>query len=143
MCEKIRQLCYKADIITPNVAELAFIADEEYKEDYDSIVSYGQKLVDSGVNKIVVTGYKEGDSISNIVFDNGEVKKATAKLIGGYYSGTGDVTSSIIIGGVLKGMTLYQATKLATDFISKVIENTNCINHNDGIDFERFLGDLV
>lgn len=143
MCSKIKGLCYKADIITPNIAELAFIAEEEYSEDYDKIVVYGKKLIKKGIKKIVVTGYKEENTISNIVFDGDKIQRATAPLIGGYFSGTGDITASIIMGGVLRGMGLFDAVKLATEFISKVIANTHCKNSNDGIDFERYLEDLI
>lgn len=143
MCEKIKELCRKADIITPNIAELAFIAEEDYAEDYDSIISYGKKLISKGIKRIVVTGYKQGDTISNIVFDGDCVKKADAKLLGGYYSGTGDILASVVIAGVLRGMALADAAALATDFISKTIADTHCINPNDGIDFEKYLGELV
>lgn len=143
MCEKIKDLCYKADVITPNIAELAFIAEEPYSEDYDTIISYGKKLICGGIKSIVVTGYKEKDTISNIVFDGDQVKKAEAKLIGGYYSGTGDILSSITAGGLMNGMDLYSSASLATEFISKVIEKTNASNPNDGIAFERFLGELA
>lgn len=143
MCEKLKALCFKADVITPNIAELAYIAEEEYSEDYDTIVLYAKKIMNKGIKKIVVTGCKEGDTISNIVFEGDHIQKASAKLIGGYYSGTGDVTASIITGGILKGMSLFDSTKLATEFISKVIEHTACENHNDGIEFEKYLGDLI
>ncbi len=142
MCEKVKALCHKADIITPNIAELAFIANEEYSEDYDTIISYCKKLDNQGISRIVVTGYKENDTISNIVFDNKRIYKASAHFIGGYYSGTGDITASVIAGGLLRGLTLFESAQLASDFISKVIEHTDCSNHNDGIDFERFLSDL-
>lgn len=143
MCEKIINLCYKADIITPNISELALIAKEDYSEDYDTIISYGKKIIDNGIKNLVVTGYKENDTISNLVFSGWEIKKATSKYTGGYYSGTGDVLASIITGGILKKMSLYDSVRLASDFISKVIENTKCSNHNDGIEFERYLRDLV
>lgn len=143
MCEKIKALCRKADIITPNIAELAFIAEEEYSEDYDCIISYGKKLIAKGIRKVVVTGCKENDTISNIVFDGDDIRKATSGLIGGYFSGTGDVTASVIMGGILKGLSLFESAQLATEFISKVIQNTDCVNHNDGIDFEKFLEDLI
>lgn len=143
MCDKIKKICYKADVITPNIAELAFIAEEDFSEDYETIISYGKKLINNGIKRIVVTGYKEKDTISNIVFDGNKVDRAAAKLIGGYYSGTGDVLASIITGGLLKGMDLYSSVSLATEFISKAIDKTNVSNHNDGIDFERFLGELT
>lgn len=143
MCEQVKKLCYKADIITPNIAELAFIAEEEYSENFDDIDSYAKKLLNNGIKNIVVTGYKEDGMISNLVYTGSEFGKASAKLIGGYFSGTGDILSSIITGGVLRGMSLLDCVKLATDFISKVIADTPVINPNDGIYFEKHLGDLL
>lgn len=143
MCEKIKQLCRKADIITPNIAELAFLADEKYSEKIDDINRYANQLRLNGIKKIVVTGYKSNDMISNLVYDNDGMTIVSAALHGGYYSGTGDVLASIITGGILKGMSLVDSVWLATNFISKVIENTDCENHNDGIDFEKYLRDLI
>ncbi|MDE5985576.1 MAG: pyridoxamine kinase [Eubacterium sp.] len=143
MCKKIKQLCHKADIVTPNIAELAFLADEEYSENMDDINHYANKLQCDGIERIVVTGYKSGDMISNLVYDNDDMAIASSALIGGYYSGTGDILASIITGGVLKGMTLVDSVVLATEFISKVIADTDCENHNDGIDFEKHLRDLI
>lgn len=147
MCEKIREICFKADIITPNIAELAFLANEKYSENPDDIESYGLKLRSMGMKSIVVTGYKRDKKISNIVFDDSGINIAEANLYGGYYSGTGDILSSIVIGGVLRGMSLFDSVSLAGKFISRVIcgmenssQNTNC---NDGIDFEKYLGDLI
>ncbi len=147
MCEKIREICFKADIITPNIAELAYLADEEYSENFDDIKAYALKLRNQGMKSIVATGYKSGNKISNIVFDDSGVSISESNLYGGYYSGTGDILSSIVTGGILRGMPLFDAVSLAGSFISKVIccmEKSNSIaNHNDGIDFEEYLGDLL
>lgn len=143
MCNKIRSLCKRADIITPNVSELCILADEEPAEDYCTICRYAQKIMSEGAGKIVVTGYKNGKTISNIVFDNGEVLEVSAENIGGYYSGTGDIFVSILTGGILKGMPLYDAVSLAAAFIEKVIKNTAGDNREDGIEFEKFLGELI
>lgn len=143
MCEKIKALCYKADIITPNIAELAFIAEKPYCEELDTICEYAINLLQKGIKSLVVTGYKNGDEISNIVFDKEGYTLHTARLIGGYYSGTGDITASVITGGVLRGMSLNAATELATAFISRVIENTSTADPNEGIEFEKYLGDLL
>jgi len=143
MCEQVKKLCYKADIITPNIAELAFIAEEKYSENFDDIDSYAKKLQKNGIKNIVVTGYKEDGLISNLVYNGSEFGKASAKRIGGYYSGTGDILSSVMTGGVMRGMSLFDSVKLATDFISKVISDTSVTNPNDGIHFEKYLGELV
>lgn len=143
MCNEIRKLCFRADIITPNIAELAFIAEEKYSKNMEDINMYVKKLQSFGMQKIVVTGYKEEGTISNLVYDGNDFYKASAKLTGGYFSGTGDILDSVITGGILKGMTLIDSVRLATDFISKVIKNTQVKDANDGIDFEKFLGDLI
>lgn len=143
MCKKIIELCYKADVITPNLSELAVIAGEKYSEDYDTILSYGKKLISNGIKSIVVTGYKSNDTISNIVFEGDTVHKVTSSLIGGYFSGTGDITASVIMGGILRGQGLFDSVRLASEFITKSIAHTQSENANDGIEFERYLEDLL
>lgn len=146
MCEKIKALCFKADVITPNIAELAFIAGEKYSEDYSDLISYGNKLIDMGIRSIVVTGFKESGTVSDIVFDGGTVQKITTKLYGGYFSGTGDITAAVIMGGILRGAALCDAVRLAAEFISRAVcdtENCGKSNGNDGINFEKFLGELI
>lgn len=143
MCLKIKELCKKADIITPNVAELAVLADKPYSTNLDDIKSYAALLQSDGSSKIVVTGYKENDTISNLAFDGDIFEMSPSRLCGGYYSGTGDITASVIMGGVLRGMSLADATCLASAFTEKSILATKSTNANDGVDFERFLGDLL
>ena len=139
MCEKIKQLCYKADVITPNIAELAFIAGEPYSENLGDIKKYGNKLLANGIKSIVVTGYKNDDEIANIVFDKNGCQISTGKLYGGYFSGTGDIFASIITGGLLRGMSLSASSDLATEFISTCAFDTTDGKANDGVNFEKFL----
>ena len=143
MCSKIREICYKADVITPNSAELAFLADEPYSEDIETIISYAKKLEQDGMKSIVVTGCKNGEILSNIVLENGKCEIISVKETGGYYSGTGDILASVVMGGILRGMSLCDAVFLASGFIEKSISATDCENHNDGINFEKYLGDLI
>lgn len=143
MCEKIKKMCLKADIITPNIAELAFLADMPYSEDFDTLVLYGKKLISQGIKGVVATGYKSADKISNIVFEKNSVRTVTTDIYGGYFSGTGDILASIVTGGVLNGLTLYDSTVIAAQFIETVIKNTCAVNPNDGIEFEKYLKNLI
>lgn len=143
MCQLIKELCYRADVITPNISELAYLAEEKPCEKLDDLIRYGEKLVSKGIRKIAVTGYKKKGNISNIIFENGDVQLVTAKEKGGYYSGTGDIFASIVTGGLLRGMSLYESSVLATEFLEKVIMDTDIQNHNDGIEFEKYLGELL
>ncbi len=143
MCDKIKKMCLKADIITPNIAELAFLAEMPYSEDYDTIVSYGKKLISQGINGVVATGYKKNDRISNIVFEADSVKAVTTAVHGSYFSGTGDILAAVVTGGVLKGLTLYESAVLAAEFIENAVKNTCVNNPNDGIEFEKYLKNLM
>lgn len=139
MCEKIKKLCYKADVITPNIAELALIAEEPYSENCDEIKKYCAKLINKGIKSIVVTGLKSDDKISNIVYDSTGCEIITGKLSGGYFSGTGDIFSSIVTGGLMRGLSLSESAKLAADFISMCAADTEGRSGNDGVNFEKFL----
>ena len=139
MCEKIKALCNKADVITPNIAELALIAEEPYSENFNDIKKYCAKLINNGIKSIAATGIKSDDEISNIVCDSNGCTVITSKLSGGYFSGTGDIFSSVITGGLMRGLTLAEAAKLASDYISICAADTNESSYNDGVNFEKFL----
>ncbi len=139
MCEKIKSLCYNADVITPNTGELAFIAEEPYSENIEDIKAYCSKLINNGIKNIVVTGLKKGKEISNIVYDSDGCTVITGRLSGGYFSGTGDIFASIITGGLMRGLSIVKSAELATDFISTCAYDTKCSPGNNGVNFEKFL----
>lgn len=143
MCRKVKNLALSADVITPNIAELAYLADMPYSRKLEDIKSYIKILYSKGIKKIVATGFIENNKISNIVFDNGDFYTASAGLHGGYFSGTGDILASIVTAGLMKNMKLFEAVSLATDFIEKAILATESNNGNDGVAFERVLGELI
>ena len=143
--------CFRADVITPNTTELAILADkqcenvfnEAWVNDYQNIEISLNALYKQGLKKIVVTGFKEDDLISNIVFDNGIISKVSCQKIGGYFSGTGDVFASVLTGSLLNGNSLVDSCKKAGDFISNTIKVTNVADGNDGISFEKTLKELI
>ncbi len=151
MCDVIREFCFKADVITPNTTELAILAnkddsrvfDDAFINDYENIKESCLKLYDKGINRIVVTGYKENDNISNIIFDNGVFDKVTCKKVGGYFSGTGDVFASVLTGSLLNGKSLVDSAKTAGKFITDTIKVTQVSDGNDGIAFEKTLKELI
>lgn len=144
MCKKVIELCRQADIITPNIAELAFIADMPYSEKLEDIKSYIIKIYnEKGIKKIVATGYTDKDKIINVVFDNGEFYYASSRRQGGYFSGTGDIFASIVAAGAVKGMSLADSACLAARFIEKAVAATDADGDgNYGVYFERVLGEL-
>ena len=81
--------------------------------------------------------------ISNIIFDNGEISKVTNEKVGGYFSGTGDVFSAVLTGSLLNGKSLVEACKCAGEFITNTIKVTDVSDGNDGIAFEKTIGELI
>ena len=145
------RLMVLADVITPNTTELAILADkkcenvfnEAWVNDYQNIEISLNTLYKQGIKRIVVTGFKEDDLISNIVFDNGIISKVSSQKVGGYFSGTGDVFASVLTGSLLNGNSLVDSCKKAGDFISNTIKVTNVTDGNDGISFEKTLKELI
>ncbi len=142
--EAVKAIAKRADLITPNVTELALLCDKPCGLDYslDAI----KKMCLSLNNKyIAVTGIKLGESeIGNAVFASGKFEIIKSKRIGNHFSGTGDVFSAFVISELVNGEDIFTSVKKASAFIEKAIAATNAdLNkhyHADGIDFEQFIG---
>ncbi|MGN1316432.1 MAG: bifunctional hydroxymethylpyrimidine kinase/phosphomethylpyrimidine kinase [Acutalibacteraceae bacterium] len=141
MVEGVKQLCERADIITPNITELQLLSGEK------DVCIAGEKMIESGIKSVIVTGVIEDENVVNYVFSDGAVKKYATEFIesatqGGSFSGTGDIFSSFVMGKVLNGFSVFDAVEQAADFIGKAIKASDIKNRNDGIDFEPFLKNI-
>lgn len=145
MCEKMRELTGRADIITPNLTELCILTGTEYREDhgYDVIGKMCKELSGSLKKnaKIVVTGIKRGTYLANYIYENGEAAIVRKKSAGDTRCGTGDVFSSIVAADAVRGTELQKSVKKAADFISDCIKESDKygIPKTDGVCFERIL----
>lgn len=147
----VKELVKKADIITPNLTELCCLANE----DYNSISSLPIKILVEKVAdmskalgmSVVTTGIAVEDEIVTTVYTDNDMQIVKCKKIGGSFSGTGDILASIVGAGVVNGMSIIDATRLAgqfiTDSIKQTIKDTNGeYNPADGIHFESQLHSL-
>ena len=140
---EVKRLAKQADLVTPNVTELALLCDKELKNDYsfeeieDMCKSLGNKYV-------AVTGIDLGDKIANAVYDGKNFELITAKKIGRHFSGTGDIFSSYVLSELVNGTDVFTAVRNASAFIERAIvltANNNSEDYNpDGIEFERLIG---
>jgi len=147
MAKGMAKLCAKADIVVPNLTEAAFILDEPYRGEKLTPAEVGEivkKLVALGPKQAVLTGiaFAEG-RLGAVCYDKeqGEMSYFDGELIEGYYHGTGDVFGSALLGGLLSGMSLERATKLAVDYTNLSIVMTKQLNQERryGVCFERAL----
>ncbi len=143
----MRTLCPAADILLPNITEASFLADVEYKENYDEeyIKTLLSALTKLGCSTIVLTGVSYEESKTGVVvYENGQIRYYEHKRIAKGCHGTGDVYASAFTGALMKGKDIFTAAKIAADYTVLCIEKTQGDpTHWYGVKFETALPDLI
>ena len=144
------RLCAKADIIVPNITEACFMTDTEYKEEYDEayILTLLDRLARLGSRKVVLTGVSlsEGKTgIYGLDTETGKTFLYQNDRVNASYHGTGDLFSSVSVGGIVRGLPLLDSFRIAADYTARTIQVTqeNPENPWYGVDFETTLPELV
>ena len=150
LCEKVKALTKKANIITPNLTELCILCGADYNEiskknDFQEIGKLAKSLLTSTTKTVIVTGIKTDNEIANLIVEKSSTNLVKSTLLGGSYSGTGDIFSSVVCGGITKGMSVFDAVTLAADFIYCSIINTpsTLAYEPDGVKFQKHLEMLI
>ena len=141
-CNAVRRLAKQADVLTPNVSELALLCDAAYTEDPVAVRQMGADLAQRH-RVVAVTGYRQGTEIHTLVFADGDCTDLAAPLRPGSFSGTGELFVSVFTGGLLRGEQPAKAAKRAVDFLSHAIAVTQGTDPKDGVDFEKVMEDLL
>ena len=145
--EEMKKLCAEADILLPNITEASFLTGEPYLESYDEAYVDGLcgKLTALGAKKVVLTGvsYAAGQT-GVVVYEDGRMSYYCHKKIAQGCHGTGDVYASAFAGAYMRGFSLYEAAKIAADYVVRCIEYTDGDPaHRYGVKFEPVLGTLI
>ena len=143
-------LCAKADIIVPNITEACFMTDTEYKEEYDEayILTLLDRLAKLGSRKVVLTGVSLSEGKTGIYGLDTETGKTFVyqnDRVNASYHGTGDLFSSVSLGGIVRGLPLLDSFRIAADYTARTIQVTqeNPENPWYGVDFETTLPELM
>ena len=143
----MKSLCFAADIILPNLTEACLLTDTPYQETYTEafITEVINKLKAAGAKTIILTGIGyTPDTTGVIVVEKDTTRHYTHKRIPKGCHGTGDVYASAFVGAYLRGMSAYDAAKLAADYTVKCIEITQSDpSHWYGVKFEQVIPDLI
>lgn len=145
--KKMASLCKMADIIVPNVTEAAFMTGISYMEP-PFTKEYIEHLID-GLRKIcsgdvVLTGaVLEKGQTGIAVYHNGNTEYISEKECEGMYHGTGDVFASVLLAGILNGLSLKESGAVAARFIPKCIEKTKELGVFYGVNFEQCIPELL
>lgn len=151
LCKKISELALTADIITPNITEMAVLSGTDfselkkhfYKESLlDILKRSAEPILERGVKNIIVTGTRIYDGkISNCIINSDGITAVSTEAFHGSYSGTGDLFASAVCGELVKGGDVISAVTRAAKFIEISLRATltECTRTEDGICFEPFL----
>ena len=142
-------LCAKADIITPNITEAAFMTDMPYmapphsKEYIETLI---MKLREFASGKIVLTGvcFKEGE-IGVACLEDENIEYVFTPLVDAAYHGTGDVFTSTLTCGILKDKSLSESALIAAKFTAGCIKLTKeeYPEMKYGVNFEAQIPNLL
>ena len=143
------KLCGHADVIVPNRTEAAFMLDREYKGGPMTTGEVNEllhALAGLGAKQVVLTGVHFGDEdLGAACYDarTGQVDHVMSGRIEGMYHGTGDVFGSFMMGALLRGRALADATRIAVDFTCAAIRLTaeDGTGPRMGVRFESVLAD--
>ncbi len=127
---EMAKLCGKADIIIPNMTEVAYMLGIEYVgDDYDEeyVKDLLLRLSRLGAKKTVITGISFNPEEIGVMAYDSETKeyyKYFNKKISASFHGTGDIFASCFLGGLMRGFTFQSALKLAADYTAECIKKT-------------------
>lgn len=147
----MKELISKADLITPNFTEAAFLLGEEYKHsiEREELKEWCLRLQEMGPRRVVMTSVPlEGgkrESISLAALD-GELKEncfftSSVKRMGSGFPGTGDIFTSLVMASLLTKKSFKKSIKGAERKIKFVIGKTSAYNlpRREGVLLEKFL----
>lgn len=122
------KVCAKADVILPNITEACLLTGMPYKTSYDEayIRTLLEKLLELGCGAAALTGVSyepEKLGVAYLTQDGKSFSYFTRKCPQSYH-GTGDLYSSVVMGGLMRGLSLDDALSIAADFVVECIEAT-------------------
>lgn len=143
------RLCAKADIITPNITEAAFMTDMPYveaphTEEYINGLLAGLRKITNG--KIVLTGVCfDAGEIGAACLDGDTLEYIFTPRVDAAYHGTGDIFTSTLTCGILRGKSLKESALIAAKYTASCIKRTK-EKHPDvqyGVNFEAEIPNLL
>uniref|UniRef100_UPI004057198A pyridoxamine kinase n=1 Tax=Agathobacter sp. TaxID=2021311 RepID=UPI004057198A len=160
LLSSMKALSRQANLITPNLTEACLLSDVPFADvfsitDKDMLLKKTQEIAGllrrrADVKQdVIITGVKvmEGTRrfIYNVALTQEGISYFSSHLFDKSFSGTGDLFSSTMCGLRLNGYSTKEALKIAGNFLYHSISDTmnENIDGNDGIAFERHLGELI
>ena len=127
---KMAKLCGNADIMLPNLTEAAYLLNRPYVSGgYDEafIRDLLKRLSDLGAGTVILTGVSFSEKEIGVMSYTAETESFEGYFhsqVNASYHGTGDIFASVVTGGLVRGLHLREAYRLAADFTAACIRRT-------------------
>lgn len=147
----MRELVAKADVITPNLTELALLLGRPYTPyvPLEQLQAELRTLADQGPQMVVVTSVPEEQnglqtSVLGYSRADGRFWRVRCHYLPGDFPGTGDAFASVLLGALLQHDSLPEAMERAVHFATLGVRATYGygIPMSEGILVERILSSL-
>ena len=136
------EVCGKADVVLPNITEACLLTGMPYKTSYDEVYirTLLEKLLELGCGKAAITGVSYEPEKLGVAYLTKEGKSFSyfTRKCPQSFHGTGDLYSSVVLGGLMRGLSLDDSLALAADFVVECIEATASSKNSRwyGVEFE-------
>ncbi len=127
MVQAMRKLLSVSDIITPNFTEAAMLLSIPYPQGDEAIVlqEWGRALAMLGPSQVVITSVPGTRPDESRVYCYDRVSDAgqifTCRYLPIVYPGAGDCFSSLVLGGIMNGHSIWEAVEASVNYLSDAI----------------------
>jgi pyridoxine kinase len=151
MVIKMREFISRANIITPNFTEAAYLLNEKFSADISvkKIKEWLVRLSEMGPETVIITSVPDCKVAKNtcvMAYDSLAKRfwKVSCVYIPAFFPGTGDTFTSVVVGSILQGDSLPIAIDRAVQFITTAIRASYGYDYprREGILLERVLSSL-
>lgn len=126
--DKMRELCRRADIITPNITEACLLTGLPYRETQDEeyVLALLTELLSLGVKTAILTGIRTDTKHMGVAAMNrdGSYSRHFTEYVPSVFHGTGDLFASTCVGALMRGCAAGDAIALAADYVAKTVSCT-------------------
>lgn len=144
-CNRLKQLLLFADVVTPNVTELAFLTENQYstlfsEEQIAAMVSQLRGLLKKNAT-VVVTGIETQGQVGCYWDDGVSCGTNYLRKVDGHFYGTGDAFAAALLGELSEHAQLSECLPQIMERLQASIRNT-ILSENDlklGIDITPML----
>ncbi len=147
LCNAMRKLAERADVITPNITEACLLLGRDYpgeRIDEAAALKLVKELAALGGKRVVLTGIRaKRDTVANLGFDAAQnhFYWVEEPMVEPAFAGAGDVFASVLCGALLSGRDMQAALEQAAFFVYLAAKNTAETGGSaqDGLNFEPYL----